>query len=89
MTISTRTQKALKVLEEGGFFRNALETNSYTRREQFQTRLYNKDRKVVKGFGFKAHLELEQAGMLIIRDTPSGSTWRTEYVLRDKALTAA
>jgi hypothetical protein len=37
--LSTLARKALDVLKEGGEFRYALETNSYSKREQFRTRL--------------------------------------------------
>ena len=81
--LSARARRALAVLRAGGFFRHALETNSYTRREQFQTRLYGSDRKIVRGVGIKTRFELEDAGLLTTRPCPSSSTWPTEYVVRD------
>lgn len=80
LSLSARAEKAWSILEEGGYFRHALETNSYTGREQFRTRLYNKDRRLVKNIGIKTRFELEDAGLLKIRETPPSSTWPTEYV---------
>jgi hypothetical protein len=80
--LSRRAERALEILEDGGYFRHALETNYHTRREQFQTRLYDRDRNVVKGFSFKAHQELQDNGLLAIRECPKSSTWPTEYVAK-------
>ena len=76
----TKIEIAKQVLSEGGYFRNALETG-FRGREQFQTRLRNKDHKVVKGIGFQTWKAMSDAGMLTVRPCASSSTWPTEYVL--------
>jgi len=55
--LSPRAQKALAMLEAGAQFREMLETNSYTGRTQFKTRLVNGG-KVISGFGFSTFEEL-------------------------------
>ena len=80
LKLTARAEKAWKVLEQGGYFRHALETNSYTGREQFRTRLFNKDRRAVRGIGIQTRFELEDAGLLKQRNCPPSSTWPTEYV---------
>lgn len=80
LTLSPRAEKAWSILEEGGYFRHALESNHFTGREQFKTRLYNKDRQVVKNIGIKTRFELEDAGLLQTRPCPTSSTWPSEYV---------
>jgi hypothetical protein len=80
LTLSPRAEKAWSILEDGGFFRHALESNGYTRREQFKTRLYDKNRRPVQNIGIKTRFELEDAGLLQVRPCPTSSTWPTEYV---------
>ena len=80
LTLSARAEKAWSILEDGGYFRHALETNSYTRREQFKTRLYDKNKHLVSNIGIKTRFELEGAGLLKTRPCPSSSAWPTEYV---------
>jgi hypothetical protein len=66
--LSTRAQKALDVLADGGRFVNRLERNSYTGREQFQKRLLTKPgswNSVVRGVGHSAFYELQNAGFLV------------------------
>ena len=75
----TKTEIALQVLQEGGYFRKALETDSYTHREQFHYRLRRADRSIVKGIGIKTYFALESH--LTMRACPSSSTWPTEWVL--------
>lgn len=82
LTLSKRAEKAWGILDDGGFFRHALEMNRYTGREQFQTRLYDNNRQIVKGIGIKTRFELEDAGLLQTRECPKSSTWPTEYVAR-------
>ena len=64
--LSTRAQKALEVLSNGGRFVNRLERNSYTGREQFHRRLLASAswNSVVKGVGHAAFYELDRAGFL-------------------------
>jgi hypothetical protein len=65
--LSSRAQKALDVLADGGRFVNRLERDSYTGREQFHRRLITRPGAwdaVVKGVGHAAFYELQDAGML-------------------------
>ena len=82
--LSKRAQTALNILKDGGYFRKQLETQ-YRGGEKFETRLRDKDRKVVKGLGIKTFFELQDAGLLQYRPCPSSSTWPEEWILRDKA----
>jgi hypothetical protein len=63
--LSTLARKALDVLKEGGEFRYALETNSYTKREQFRTRQKNGRGGPVRGIGFGTMDELRREGMIV------------------------
>lgn len=65
-TLSPRAKKALDVLANGGRFVKRLERNSYTGREQFQTRLLagRSWSGVVRGVGLAAFHELHDAGFL-------------------------
>lgn len=62
--LTPRAQRALEVLKSGGWFRYRLERDSYTGREQFQTRLVAAGNHVVKGYGFAVKDELERAGLI-------------------------
>jgi len=56
--LSTRAQKALDVLADGGKFVCRLERNSYTGREQFAYRLI-KGSSVVRGIGLATFYEIK------------------------------
>lgn len=62
--LSKRAQQALEVLANGGEMVHRLERNSYTGREQFQTRFCASAawNSAVKGLGFATRTELEDAG---------------------------
>lgn len=62
--LSKRAQMALDVLANGGEMVHRLERNSYTGREQFETRFCASAAwsSVVKGLGFATRTELEKAG---------------------------
>jgi hypothetical protein len=62
--LSTRATAALEVLADGGSFRYAMTTNSYTRREQFQWSLRTANGYAVKGFGGATYHELNKAGFM-------------------------
>ncbi len=79
--MSKRIEQAMEVLAAGGYIRHALETDRYTRREQFKVRLRDANGNNVSGFGFKTFFALRDSGRLTTRDCPRGSTWPTEYVL--------
>ncbi len=85
--LSKRAQTALNILKNGGYFRKQLETQ-YRGGEKFETRLRDKDGKVVKGFGFKTFYEIKDAGLLQYRPCPSSTVWPEEWTLREKALAA-
>jgi hypothetical protein len=58
--LSKRAEKAIEILRAGGKYICQLETNSYTRRTQWQYRLHQPNSaKVVPGFGCKTWYELE------------------------------
>jgi hypothetical protein len=82
--MSRRNEKAIEVLENGGFFRKALERN-YHGGETFVTRLYTADRQVVKGIGTVTRIELEEAGLLERRPCVRSSVWPEEWTLRARA----
>ena len=78
---STRAQKALDVLADGGKFVCRLERNSYTGREQFAYRLL-KEGRVVRGIGLAAFYEIKDTFLTICDDNTSVSTY---YQLRREA----
>lgn len=59
--LSNRAQQALDILANGGEMTYLLERNSYTGREQFQTR-FKINGGAVKGLGHATRHELERAG---------------------------
>lgn len=59
--LSNRGQRALEILSNGGELTYLLERNSYTGREQFQTR-FKIHGGAVKGLGQATRAELEKAG---------------------------
>jgi hypothetical protein len=73
--LSTLARKALDVLKEGGEFRYALETNSFTKREQFKTRLKTAGQRTVRGIGFATMDELRREGMIVPVHHTSVSTY--------------
>jgi hypothetical protein len=62
--LSNRAAAAINILADGGSFDYALETNSYTRRDQFQWRLRTANGFVVKGMGHATYHELNMAGFM-------------------------
>lgn len=83
--LSTRAQQALEILANGGKIQYRLERNSYTGREQFQTRFcYGSSwNSVAKGLGHATRAELEKAGF---RFKPNHrSSVCTEYTLDHSA----
>lgn len=62
--LSRRAQQALEILANGGEMVHRQERNSYTGRDQFQTRFCASAAwgSAVKGLGFKTRCELEDAG---------------------------
>lgn len=63
--LSTRAQRALDLLANGGEMQYRLERNGYTGREQFQTRFCATTAwtSAVKGLGHATRFELEDAGI--------------------------
>jgi len=59
--LSARAERALELLANGGELTYLLERNSYTGREQFQTR-FKIHGGAVKGLGHATRAELEKAG---------------------------
>lgn len=60
--LSNRAQQALDILANGGELTYLLERNSFTGREQFQTR-FKIHGGAVKGLGHATRRELESAGL--------------------------
>lgn len=89
--LSSRATKALDVLQAGGKFRYALETDRYTGRDKFRMRLLDANSRVVAGVGYQAKVELEQAGQLQYRHPHDArsSAWPQEWVLRQEVAAAA
>ncbi len=81
--MNKRTELAIEILKNGGYFRKQLETQ-YRGGEKFHTRLRNADRQIVKGVGFQTWAELEDSGMLQRRECLSSSVWPEEWVLREE-----
>ena len=80
--MSRRAADALTVLADGGCFRYGLETNSYTRREQFQWRLKAANRSVVPGVGGAAYRELVKLGFAFCSEAQGFTGIATEYRLK-------
>lgn len=80
--MNKRTELAIEILKNGGYFRKQLETQ-YRGGEKFHTRLRNANRQIVKGVGFQTWAELEDSGMLQRRECLSSSVWPEEWVLRE------
>jgi hypothetical protein len=80
--LSNRAKKALEVLSNGGRFVKRLERNSYTGRDQFQTRLLATGAysSVVRGVGMSAFDELDKLGMLVHANESTSVS--TNYKLR-------
>jgi hypothetical protein len=78
--LSNRARQALDVLADGGQFAYRLERNRYTGREQWEYRLLDTSKNVVRGIGRAAFRELEAAGMLFLADSFSVATY---YGLRN------
>lgn len=62
--LSSRAARALEILANGGEMVHRLERNSFTGREQFETRFCASKawHSAVKGLGFATRQELERAG---------------------------
>ena len=73
--LSARAATALNVLADGGQFVERLERNTFTRREQWETRLLDAGRNVVSGIGRAAFRELQSLGMLFLSDSFSVSKY--------------
>jgi hypothetical protein len=80
--LSARAEQALKVLEAGGKFRKALETQ-YRGGEKFVTRLRDAKGQIVKGVGYQTFQELIAARKLayVHPDDARSSVWPQEWVL--------
>ena len=80
MKLTNRENQAFEILKTGGYFRHALETDRYTHREQFQTRLRNSHHQVIKGVGFATQTKFETLGLLR-KVMETSSVWGTNYYL--------
>lgn len=84
--LSGRAKQALDVLADGGRFVRRLERDSYTGFEKWQYRLQRTAAwsSTVKGVGFSAFHELQDAGFLV-RDFGGGSSVTEPYKLNTEA----
>ena len=73
--MSARAATALSVLGDGGQFVERLERNTFTRREQWETRLLDSSRNVVSGIGRAAFRELNALGLLFTADWFSAAVY--------------
>ena len=73
--LSARAIRALDTLSDGGAFVERLERNSYTGREQWEVRLLDIGKQVVRGVGRSAMRELDAAAMLFTSDRFSTATY--------------
>ena len=78
MSLSSRAQKALDILKDGGLMANVLERNGYTGRAQFKTSFYDKNYNIIKGLSAKTRYELEDAGFnfSVYNSTSVGSYYK-------------
>jgi len=67
MNLSKRAARVVEICKAGGYARHMLETDPYTRREQFAVRVFDASGNVVKRLGYKAVFEAVEAGA-IVRD---------------------
>lgn len=77
---SARAVAALRILEAGGRFSEALE-RGYGGREQLAMRLLDARGRPVKGFGYKTYQELRDARRLRRMPGPQGSALRSNWAL--------
>jgi hypothetical protein len=76
---------AVAVLRAGGYWRKALENGWHG--EKFKTRLRDAAGRAVKGYGFKCHDVMVEAGMLARRECAPSSVWPQEWVLAQEVVT--
>lgn len=75
-----RAQRVLDVCRSGGRIRYALETG-FRGREQFQFRVLDKNRAVVKGLGYKAAKACIVRGLVKSEPCAKSSAWPQEWVI--------
>lgn len=78
--LSNRAQQALEILSNGGEMTHLLERNSFTGREQFQTR-FKIHGSAVKGLGHATRYELERAGfrMKQVHSYSTGQIYKLDH----------
>lgn len=79
--MKAKAQKALAILEAGGYWRKQLETQ-WRGGEKFVTRLRDASGRVVPGFGIKTFFEHEHANILTSKECSLSSVWPQEWKLR-------
>jgi hypothetical protein len=85
--LSKKARDAKELMAKGAYWRKQLETQ-WRGGEKFETRLYM-DGYPVKGYGFKTHLEMEDAGLLKYKPCARSTTWPSEWILREDPLDVA
>lgn len=81
MKLSKKAQQVIELMKNGAFWRHQLETNSFTRREQFKHRLVQPGQGNIAGFGAITFYELEDAKLLKRKECVKTSAYPTEYEL--------
>ncbi len=76
-----REERAIEVLQNGGYFRKQLEANHFGA-EKFRVRLRDAAGRVVPGIGEVTFIELRDTGKLQWRDCRGGTAYPEEYVLK-------
>lgn len=74
-----RAQRVLDVLQAGGRIRYALETG-FRGREQFQVRVLDARRQVVKGLGYKAAAACIARGLVMRSECAASSAYAQEWI---------
>lgn len=86
--LGKRATEALAIMQEGGYWRKALET-SFIGGEKFETRLRYANGGIATGVGFKTFTEMQDAGLLQRREVPKSTVYAEEWGLREKPLAQA
>lgn len=83
--MNTREETAMKILQDGGYFLNALERH-YHGGEKFVMRLRDKNGAKVRGIGYQTYRKFSESGLLKWVESPRSTLWPSRYELREIAL---
>lgn len=79
--LTAKAKQVVEICKNGGYVRYALEKNVFGR-EQFETRVYDSNNKVVKGLGYKSAYLAIAKGLLIPRECFYGSAAAQEWGIK-------